>query len=194
MENIYSPPIGALFEPIAIAAQNGLAEQRAEQAGGRVMSALSDAKRNLRKRSEEHLRLAVLSELGRDQPSTVEPYKEKGGRLWSTLFVPVYRRVPWSREGEGDGRARHDRAGLEGARAQAGRAVAPAGRHGRPGAERGARPRPRLSRRCAHENLTESDLGFISSVAMIVGPYGGIRTWHWCAGTRSASWTRCRAR
>ena len=28
MENIYSPPIGALFEPIAIAAQNGLAEQR----------------------------------------------------------------------------------------------------------------------------------------------------------------------
>jgi NADH oxidase (H2O2-forming) len=28
MENIYSPPIGALFEPIQIAAQNGLAEQR----------------------------------------------------------------------------------------------------------------------------------------------------------------------
>ena len=26
MENIYSPPIGALFEPIQIAAQNGLAE------------------------------------------------------------------------------------------------------------------------------------------------------------------------
>jgi NADH oxidase (H2O2-forming) len=28
MENIYSPPIGALFEPMAIAAQNGLAELR----------------------------------------------------------------------------------------------------------------------------------------------------------------------
>jgi NADH oxidase (H2O2-forming) len=28
MENIYSPPIGALFEPIQIAAQTGLAEQR----------------------------------------------------------------------------------------------------------------------------------------------------------------------
>jgi NADH oxidase (H2O2-forming) len=27
MENIYSPPIGALYEPIQIAAQNGLAEQ-----------------------------------------------------------------------------------------------------------------------------------------------------------------------
>jgi NADH oxidase (H2O2-forming) len=26
MENVYSPPIGALNEPIAIAAQNGLAE------------------------------------------------------------------------------------------------------------------------------------------------------------------------
>jgi hypothetical protein len=60
------------------------------------MSALSDAKRNLRERSERHLRLAVLSELGRDQPSTVEPYKHKGGRLWDKLFVPVYRRVPWS--------------------------------------------------------------------------------------------------
>jgi hypothetical protein len=28
MENIYSPPIGALFEPMAIAAQNGLAALR----------------------------------------------------------------------------------------------------------------------------------------------------------------------
>ena len=60
------------------------------------MSSLSDAKRNLRERSEKHLRLAVLSELGRDQPSTVEPYKSKGGRLWDALFVPVYRRLPWT--------------------------------------------------------------------------------------------------
>ena len=34
MENIYSPPIGALFEPIAIAAQNGLAELRKQAGGG----------------------------------------------------------------------------------------------------------------------------------------------------------------
>lgn len=60
------------------------------------MSSISHARRNLRERSEKYLRRAVLSELGRDQPSTVEPYKEKGGRLWSSLFVPVYRRVPWS--------------------------------------------------------------------------------------------------
>lgn len=59
------------------------------------MSSIADAKRNLRERSEKYLRLAVLSELGRDQPSTVEPYTERGGRLWSSLFVPVYRRVPW---------------------------------------------------------------------------------------------------
>ncbi len=60
------------------------------------MSSLSAAKRTLRERSEKHLRHAVLSELGRDEPSTVQPYKGKGGRLWSTLFVPVYRRVPWA--------------------------------------------------------------------------------------------------
>ena len=60
------------------------------------MSSVSDAKRNLRERSEKHLRLAVLSELGRGQPATVEPYKPKGSRFWSMLFVPLYRRVPWS--------------------------------------------------------------------------------------------------
>jgi len=60
------------------------------------MSRLSEVKRDLRQRSEEHLRRAVLSELGRGQPSTVEPYKPPGGRLWSAVFVPLYRRVPWS--------------------------------------------------------------------------------------------------
>ncbi|HVF78792.1 MAG TPA: hypothetical protein VNA28_10875 [Solirubrobacteraceae bacterium] len=60
------------------------------------MSSISDARRNLRERSEKHLRLAVLSELGRDQPSTVEPYRPKGGLFWRMLFVPLYRRVPWS--------------------------------------------------------------------------------------------------
>jgi hypothetical protein len=58
------------------------------------VSRLAQTKRNLRKRSEEHLRRAVLSEIGRDQPSTVQPYKPKGGKLWDALFVPVYRRVP----------------------------------------------------------------------------------------------------
>jgi hypothetical protein len=59
------------------------------------VSAISDAKRNLRQRSEYHLRLAVLRELGRDEPSTVEPYQPPGGAFWRILFVPVYRRLPW---------------------------------------------------------------------------------------------------
>lgn len=59
------------------------------------MSSLSAAKRSLRKRSEYHLRLAVLRELGRGQPSTVEPYRPPGGLFWRMLFVPVYRRLPW---------------------------------------------------------------------------------------------------
>jgi NADH oxidase (H2O2-forming) len=36
MENIYSPPIGALFEPMQIAAQNGLAELKAAAAREKV--------------------------------------------------------------------------------------------------------------------------------------------------------------
>jgi NADH oxidase (H2O2-forming) len=39
MENIYSPPIGALFEPIQIAAQAGLAEQTVRQPGGEKVTA-----------------------------------------------------------------------------------------------------------------------------------------------------------
>jgi hypothetical protein len=41
MENIYSPPIGALFEPIAIAAQNGLAELRKQASAQAPASAPS---------------------------------------------------------------------------------------------------------------------------------------------------------
>ena len=60
------------------------------------MSSLSDAKRNLRERAEGALRRAVLSELGRGQPGTVEPYRPKGDVFWRILFVPVYRRIPWA--------------------------------------------------------------------------------------------------
>ncbi|MFP5362013.1 MAG: hypothetical protein ACLGI5_04725 [Thermoleophilia bacterium] len=60
------------------------------------MSTLSDARRSLRERAEGALRRAVLSELGHGQPGTVEPYRPKGDRFWRVLFVPLYRRVPWS--------------------------------------------------------------------------------------------------
>ena len=109
-----------------------------------MMSGLTNAKRNLRKRSEEHLRLAVLSEIGRDQPSTVEPYKEKGGRLWGSLFVPVYRRVPWKAKEKAMGALGMTAQGWKAPDAQARRAVAPAGRHGRPGAGAGEGARPRV--------------------------------------------------
>ena len=57
---------------------------------------VSDVKRNLRERSEGALRRAVLSELGRDQPGTGEPYRPKGDLFWRMFFVPVYRRIPWA--------------------------------------------------------------------------------------------------
>jgi hypothetical protein len=60
------------------------------------MSALADLKHALRRRSEEQLRLAVLRDLGRGQPATVEPYRPSGGWFWRLVFVPLYRRVPWS--------------------------------------------------------------------------------------------------
>ena len=60
------------------------------------MSSVADVRRSLRERSEQHLRRAVLSELGRGQPSTVRPYRPPGGLFWRMLFVPLYRRVPWS--------------------------------------------------------------------------------------------------
>ena len=65
MENIYSPPIGALFEPMAIAAQNGLAEL-AEGWHERARP----MKRRLRDRSEHYLMLAAIRDLGSDVPGT----------------------------------------------------------------------------------------------------------------------------
>ena len=60
------------------------------------MNALTDVKRTLRQRSEYHLRLAVLRDLGRGEPGTVKPYRPPGGWVWRLLFVPLYRRLPWS--------------------------------------------------------------------------------------------------
>jgi hypothetical protein len=60
------------------------------------MSALDDMKRRLRDRSEHYLMLAAVREHGSGAPGTVKPYRERGGRLWRWLFVPLYRRVPWT--------------------------------------------------------------------------------------------------
>lgn len=59
------------------------------------MSRLDDTKRRLRDRSEHYLMQAAVRKLGSGVPGTVAPYRERGGRLWRWLFVPIYRRVPW---------------------------------------------------------------------------------------------------
>jgi hypothetical protein len=59
------------------------------------MSSLDTMKRRLRDRSEHHLLRAAMRELGSAAPSTVKPYRDRGGVLWRLLFVPLYRRVPW---------------------------------------------------------------------------------------------------
>jgi hypothetical protein len=53
-------------------------------------------RRRLREKSEHFLLQAAIRELGSGAPGTVRPYRERGGLLWRRLFVPVYRRVPWT--------------------------------------------------------------------------------------------------
>jgi hypothetical protein len=57
---------------------------------------MSAAKRRLRERSEHYLMQAAVREIGSGAPGTVKPYCERGGLLWRFVFVPVYRRVPWT--------------------------------------------------------------------------------------------------
>ena len=60
------------------------------------MSQLAEAKRRLRERSEHYLLQDSIRRLGKGVPGTVKPYQGGDGRLWRLLFVPLYRRVPWS--------------------------------------------------------------------------------------------------
>lgn len=59
------------------------------------MNALAKSKLRLRSASERHLMAAVQKDLGKGAPGTTEPYV-KGGLFWRFVFVPVYRRVPWT--------------------------------------------------------------------------------------------------
>jgi hypothetical protein len=47
----------------------------------------------------------------------VKPYRARGGVLWRWLFVPLYRRLPWTVKAPGDVRAAHDRLGVNAAAA-----------------------------------------------------------------------------
>ena len=120
MENIYSPPIGALFEPMAIAAQNGLAESL------RTVTALDRMKRRLRDRSEHYLMLDVRAPArSRRRPARRSPTARRGGVLWRLAVRPALPAAAVGAQAAGDGGAADDRDGLEAAGAPAARAVAP---------------------------------------------------------------------
>jgi hypothetical protein len=54
-------------------------------------------KQRLRERSEYVLRLAAMENLRRRYPGhTTEPALPREGVFWRHVFVPLYRRVPWS--------------------------------------------------------------------------------------------------
>jgi hypothetical protein len=57
---------------------------------------ISDLKQRLRERSEHYLLLDAAERLRPGEPSTVKPYHGAEGRLWRLLFVPLYRRLPWT--------------------------------------------------------------------------------------------------
>ena len=58
---------------------------------------LADRMRTLRERSEYELRMAAMEDVGRRYPdaSVRRAAGPRGGPLWSLVFVPLYRRVPW---------------------------------------------------------------------------------------------------
>jgi hypothetical protein len=61
------------------------------------MSRRAQLQRRLRAQSEHHLRLAAMEKLRRRHPeSTAPPYHPPGAAFWRWIFVPVYRRLPWS--------------------------------------------------------------------------------------------------
>ena len=57
----------------------------------------AELKRRLRQRSEYALRLAALKDVGQRYPGrTARSALPPVGPFWRFLFVPLFRRVPWS--------------------------------------------------------------------------------------------------
>jgi len=58
---------------------------------------ITDRKRLLRARSEYVLRLAAMDDVGRRYPGHVtKSALPRQGAFWRYVFVPLYRRIPWS--------------------------------------------------------------------------------------------------
>jgi hypothetical protein len=62
-----------------------------------VSARLAHLKQELRERAEHNLRVAAMDDLRRRYPAgTTQPYRERGNLFWRRVFVPLYRRVPWT--------------------------------------------------------------------------------------------------
>ena len=57
---------------------------------------MSELQRRLRERSEHYLLQESVRRLGKGVPGTTKAYKQTDGLFWRFVFVPLYRRVPWS--------------------------------------------------------------------------------------------------
>lgn len=52
---------------------------------------------SLRERTEHYLTVAAQNDLRQRYPSgTQPPASTSGGLFWQRIFVPLYRRIPWS--------------------------------------------------------------------------------------------------
>ena len=60
------------------------------------MNELARLKQRLRRRSEHALRVEAMRTLARGQPATTAAYPSGGGLFWRFVFVPLYRRLPWT--------------------------------------------------------------------------------------------------
>ena len=93
MENVYSPAIGALNEPIVVAATNGLDELR--KAGKPDMT--PSFSRWLRENSEHYLMVGAHEQLARRYPAPAAPApaRASSSSFWLRVFAPIYRALPW---------------------------------------------------------------------------------------------------
>ena len=137
MENIYSPPIGALYEPIAIAAQNGLAEHD---------SAAAEARARCRHEPHSQIRSSACASApstccgwprwrtwrGATRADDGASARAASGAFWRFVFVPALPARAVGVQAEGDAQAEDDRQGWPEHVAPVRRAVAPAVRHAEP--------------------------------------------------------------
>ena len=88
MENVYSPPIGALNEPIALAAQDALARLGSEVPFARCVARRAEA---------PSAQLMVAAQRDVAVATALRHRRRRGAStvFWQRVYVPVYHRLPW---------------------------------------------------------------------------------------------------